>query len=309
MKKTILLLMLAFACLLASCAETETMTSSETDVSDESYEMTDPQEYYTEVRYITKDGMIVSDDDSTYLFVKYPAASEELCVGDVVCITYDEKDRVLSDGVLTEAETGKTYRWDEMIGKVAVCNVCNIATAKPVIYLYPTEPTVCSVKVSLQGRLTCTYPAHGTDGWQNFTAHPDGTLVFPDGKSYYCLYWEGNTDTAADLSNGFCIKGEDTAAFLEQALAELGLNEREANEFIIYWLPKLQENPYNVISFDASVYESLAELSVTPAPDSLLRVFMTAKGSDTYVELAPQTLVPFDRHGFAVVEWGGTLIE
>ena len=134
-------------------------------------------------------------------------------------------------------------------------------------------------------------------------------MVFPDGKSYYCLYWEGKVDTAADLTSGFCVKGEDTAAFLEQALAKLGLNEREANEFIIYWLPKLQESPYNVISFDTSVYESFSKLSITPAPDSLLRVFMTARASNTYVEVTPQTFAPFDRHGFAVVEWGGTILE
>ena len=48
---------------------------------------------------------------------------------------------------------------------------------------------------------------------------------------------------------GFIVKGEDTAKFLEEKLEILGLNEREAEEFIIYWLPKLEANKYNYIRF------------------------------------------------------------
>ena len=49
------------------------------------------------------------------------------------------------------------------------------------------------------------------------------------------------------------MKGEDTAKFLEGALAELGLTEKEANTFIMYWLPQMENNPYNVISFARSM--------------------------------------------------------
>ena len=58
-----------------------------------------------------------------------------------------------------------------------------------------------------------------SNGWENFTACPDGTLIFPDGKQYYALYWEGERFANWDFSEGFCVKGEDTAAFLEWALA------------------------------------------------------------------------------------------
>ena len=181
---------------------------------------------------------------------------------------------------------------------------------KPVIYLYPEEDTECSVKVTLQnGKLTCTYPEHGANGWQNFTATPDGTLIFPDGKQYYALYWEGVTAAEWDFSKGFCVRGEDTAAFLEWALAEQGLSAREANEFIIYWLPIMQENPYNVISFQTKAYTDASALEIYPAPDSLLRVFMAFYASDTEVEIAPQTFDGFEREGFTVVEWGGSVFE
>jgi hypothetical protein len=176
---------------------------------------------------------------------------------------------------------------------------------KPVIYLYPEEKTLCSVKLTLDGELTCTYPEYSEDGWQNFVAEHDGTLVFPDGKEYYCLYWEGRSNMTADYSEGFCVKGEDTAAFLEKTLADIGLNDREANEFIIYWLPILQENVYNVISFQEESYRNAAELEITPAPDSILRVYMSYYASDKYVEIQPQQFDCFERKGFTVVEWGG----
>lgn len=179
-------------------------------------------------------------------------------------------------------------------------------TDKPVIYLYPEVPTVCSVRLDFDGILTCTYPTHGANGWQNFIAMPDGTLIFPDGREYYCLYWEGKANYEFDFSKGFCVKGSDTAAFLQEILPKLGLTAREANEFIIYWLPILQNSPYNVISFQQEAYTDAAKLNISPAPDSLLRVFMAAYPVDSAVDIEPQEFNGFVRNGFTVVEWGGS---
>lgn len=179
--------------------------------------------------------------------------------------------------------------------------------AKPVIYLYPEETTDVSVELTLDGKLTTVYPAYH-DGWQ-VTAQPDGTLTDSSGREYYCLYWEAESDVKYDLSKGFCIPGSQTAAFLEDALAKLGLTEREANEFIIYWLPLMQENAYNRIAFQTEVYESHAKLTVDPAPDTLIRVFMAWQGLDAPVEIPPQILTAPARTGFTVVEWGGSEVE
>ena len=183
-----------------------------------------------------------------------------------------------------------------------------ITVAKPIIYLYPEVPTMCSAKITLDGELTCTYPAHGENGWQEFVATPDGTLIFPDGKEYYALYWEGVQHASWDFSKGFCVRGEDTATFLEWALAEQGLTPREANEFIVYWLPLMQDNPYNVISFQTDAYTDGAVLEITPTPDSLLRVFMAYYPSDAEVDIQPQAFDGFVRQGFTVVEWGGSRV-
>lgn len=178
---------------------------------------------------------------------------------------------------------------------------------KPVIYLYPEKEIEVSVSLTLDGRLTCTYPAYN-DGWK-VTASPDGTLTDIKGQTYNYLYWEGETYAQYDLTKGFCVKGEDTAAFLESALDRLGLTRREANEFIVYWLPLMEQNSYNIISFQMDIYTDAAQLEVSPAPDTLIRVFMAWQAADGFVELPEQELTAPERTGFTVVEWGGTEIQ
>ena len=181
--------------------------------------------------------------------------------------------------------------------------------AKPVIYLYPEAETSVSVELVYNGELTCLYPQPDGDGVWKVTAAPDGTLTGEDGMEYNYLYWEGISSAEYDFSEGFCVAGSDSAAFLEDALEKLGLTRREANEFIVYWLPKLETNPYNLIAFQGKSYTDTAELTVDPAPDTMIRVFMAWKPLKQPVEIAPQELAAPVREGFTVVEWGGAEVE
>lgn len=176
---------------------------------------------------------------------------------------------------------------------------------KPVIYLYPEEETQVEVSLALEGELTASYPDYG-GGWR-VLARPDGTLTDPaTGREYYCLFWEGVSGADYDLSEGFVVAGEDTADFLERTLARLGLSDREANEFILYWLPRMEQHPYNLISFQTSAYTEAAALRVEPQPDTVIRVFMAWKPLPAPVEAAPQHLPQGpERRGFTLVEWGG----
>lgn len=180
--------------------------------------------------------------------------------------------------------------------------------AKPVIYLYPTQQTDVTVQLDYEGELTCTYPAYA-EGW-HVSAAPDGTLTNrADGREYTYLYWEGQRAVDYDFSQGFVVPGDETAAFLQQTLAALGLLPREYNECIVYWLPLLQQNPYNLISFQQEAYTEGAALQVTPQPDSMLRVFMACKPLDAPIDIEPQPLPAFERQGFTLVEWGGCLVD
>ena len=175
---------------------------------------------------------------------------------------------------------------------------------KPVIYLYPTKPTNVSVKLDLDGILSCTYPKYN-NGW-NVKAMPDGTLYDTKGMQYDYLFWEGKSEYTFDFSTGYCVKGEDTESFLETKLEELGLNRHEANDFITYWLPKMEGNKYNIISFQTKAYTDHAKLNISPNPDTMIRVFMTYKASDIWKEMKEEKIdITPVRSGFTVVEWGG----
>lgn len=175
---------------------------------------------------------------------------------------------------------------------------------KPVIYLYPQKETDVIVKLDFNGTLTDTYPTYN-DGW-NVTAYPNGTLINKnDGKEYSYLFWEGQRNVDYKISEGFVVKGSNVKDFLQEKLEYMGLTPKEYNEFIVYWLPRMQHNKYNLISFQTTDYTDNAKLEITPKPDSMLRVFMTFKAVDGPVSIKPQTLSKFTRRGFTVIEWGG----
>lgn len=182
----------------------------------------------------------------------------------------------------------------------------DIVTAeKPVIYLYPAEETDITVKLDYNGEFFVTYPAY-EDGW-SVTAYPDGRIINKaDGEEYSYLFWEGYSSFECDFTTGFVVKGEDTEAFLREKLKLMGLLPSEYNEFIVYWLPRMIDNPYNLISFQQEAYTDNAVLEITPTPDSIQRVFMAYKPLKEEIEIAEQKLEPFTREGFAVIEWGGS---
>ena len=181
---------------------------------------------------------------------------------------------------------------------------------KPIIYIYPEEKMQISVKLGKPEKLTCTYPKY-TDEWK-VIANPDGTLEdIATGREYYSLYWEGLEYSAGkNMQEGFIVKNEDIVYFLEEKLEILGLNDIEAQEFIIYWLPKLEQNNYVYIRF--KTMEEINEempLIFSKNPDTLIRIMMEWKGMDKYKEIKEQKLEKTERNGFTIVEWGGVEIK
>lgn len=182
-----------------------------------------------------------------------------------------------------------------------------IRVYKPVIYLYPAATQNVRVALDYNGTLTHTYPKYPAQGW-NVEARPDGELRdLATGKTYYELFWEGESHYKYDVSTGFVVKGEETADFLDNALAQLGLNRREANEFITFWLPQLERNPYNLLHFATTEYTTQAKLNVSPHPDTEIRFILVYSPLSQPINIKPQTLNAPPRKGFTLVEWGGQM--
>ena len=223
------------------------------------------------------------------------AAYGDFCVGDTIEVQYapmymieDYLYRLIPESIAMsdfELQPGADY--------------------KPVIYLYPEEKTEISVQLDYNGTLTVTEPQYG-DGW-NVTAYPDGRII-SDGTEYPYLFWEGERAYELDMNEGFCVSGEDTECFLREKLSYLGLNAAETADFLEFWLPHMTDNTYNIIRFHSEDYTDNATLDISPAPDTLIRVYMTFEASDVSVDITPQQLEAApERSGFTVVEWGGGL--
>lgn len=178
---------------------------------------------------------------------------------------------------------------------------------KPILYLYPEEEQEIRVSIKSEDHeVVYSYPKYHEE-WK-VLAHPNGGLLDQEtNKKYYALFWETEgPQLVKELKEGFIVTPENASTFLEEQLALLGLNDRERNEFIIYWLPKLEQHPYNAIYFAQEEYEQAVQLAITPTPDVLIRIMMLWQPLDSPMSLEPQILPePPQRKGFVAVEWGG----
>ena len=181
---------------------------------------------------------------------------------------------------------------------------------KPIIYLYPTTDTKVAVQLGNNNKITSSYPKY-ENGW-NVLAKPNGDLLdLNTNRNLYSLYYESQTVEKYEATkDGFVVRGADTIEFLEEKLAKLGLTEREAEEFIVYWLPRLQQNKYNYIRFATQdEINTNMPINITPKPDTLIRIMMTFKGLDRPINVIEQKIETPKRDGFVAVEWGGTEIK
>ena len=179
---------------------------------------------------------------------------------------------------------------------------------KPVIYLYPEEETELEVKIPTVD-FTTTYPLY-RNGW-DVVASPDGTLVDKNNREYNYLYWEGYTNYQVDLSEGFVVSKDKYIDFLEDKLAYVGLSDKEACDFISYWLPLMNEYDYCLVSFQKD-YSEKVKIEYSVEPNNELVVFTAIQGLDEPIQVVEQDLSSykdFVREGFVSVEWGGRFIQ
>ncbi len=178
---------------------------------------------------------------------------------------------------------------------------------KPILYLYPQKDMKLSIKLQNSDNIIHSYPKYPENGWE-VNVKKDGTIIY-NNRKYYSLYWEMNSYDNFDFDEGFIVKKDNIVSFLERSLKMMGLNFKESQEFIIYWLPILEQNELNLIKFETSEYNKKEPIEISPKPDTLIRIMMLFKPIDsTNILIKEQTLPRYKRVGFTVVEWGGTKI-
>lgn len=187
---------------------------------------------------------------------------------------------------------------------------------KPVIYLYSDKDMTANMELDPKGTFTFTYPEY-KDGWEVKVQSEGGVQV--DGKDYPYLFWEAESEGMKyRLSNGrlpgFLIPSKDVVSFLEEKLGSLGLNSQERTDFITYWGPLLTQKKHAFIQFlvDDEYEADIASINIDPSPENMRRVYIICSVTDSEnigMEIIPQEFSSFERNGFTVVEWGGTILD
>jgi len=202
---------------------------------------------------------------------------------------------------------------------------------KPVVYLYPPRDTDVTVRLPGQTSIVRSVPVYEdrwhvhADPWGNLSdlsparscASIDGTypgLAYAPAacreNRYPYLYWSGTIKGVAypKASGGWAVSRDELPAFLAKRIRDAGLNEKEATDMAAYWTPVLlaKNAPYYRISFlQTRELNAFAPMTITPRPDTVIRLFLDWEPLTGSVRIEPQDLQAPQRNGFTVVEWGG----
>lgn len=172
---------------------------------------------------------------------------------------------------------------------------------KPAIYLYPEKPTGVKVNLNIKGTITDSIPEYKT-GWE-VRVTPDGKI---DGKYDYLFYEAQLEETVKLLDEGWIVPYCNLENWFDEYLPQMGLNKKEIKDFKDYWLKALSPARYYIIKMvDREFLDKHLKLSITPEPQTLIRVILCFEAVDEYRDIKPPKLQPIERKGFTAVEWGG----
>ncbi|MBI4136511.1 hypothetical protein HY469_00455 [Candidatus Roizmanbacteria bacterium] len=189
-------------------------------------------------------------------------------------------------------------------------------SCKPALYLYPEQETELTVQVIPNGYITESIPKHGQNGW-HVIAHPDGSVYtkyeIPHTKYDYLYYEASIKNVAIPHDTGWVKMTDQLPVFFADVLPKLGLNEKESQDFLDYWLPKLQieGTRWFITLIDEDEVNRVEPVSFSVQPEYFHRIRFYFENIDhkiaspiTTYEL-PDT--NYERNGFTVIDWGGIM--
>jgi hypothetical protein len=183
---------------------------------------------------------------------------------------------------------------------------------KPVIYLYPTNPTLVNVTVNSTGSVVVSNPTYPQGGWKNILANPGGTLQY-EGNQYSELFYETSVTQFQKPTSGIVLASATLSTSLNAILDQLGLIGNEKQEFLSYWIPRLKalHSPYIFFSIlSPSAKTQIDAVTIKPKPDTMIDFIAYFKAvetpeNNTVLQLPKQP----ERIGFTAVEWGGVIAK
>ena len=194
---------------------------------------------------------------------------------------------------------------------------------KPVILLYDdekkeNEEVNITLKLNNDIDIGMTYPQPTEIGkkeyqWSGkYTSNGtnEACQIIIGEKKYEYLFWEGPPrNKEAFKGQVIGINKGQFVTEIEILLEKLGLNEREINDFIVYWLTKLNQlTAFKVTICDKSYDNEIAQLEVNGFTQ-IHRVMLKFEEVETIEGLPTiESISPLQRpSGKYIIEWGAVL--
>jgi len=178
---------------------------------------------------------------------------------------------------------------------------------KPMIYLYPKRTTEYTIALDSSISVKSMYPKTKHNKW-DVIASPEGEIIDKrTKKKYYGLFWDGGYWIPPKTDSGFLIKSERFSEVLDSLLELKGLNYREREECVTFWLEKIAAYPWVKLQFFDHSFAEQNPIKIDPTPTSFIRVFMVFTGMNSPQIFPAQNIYQYSRNGDVAVEWGGEI--
>lgn len=189
----------------------------------------------------------------------------------------------------------------------------NIRTAlgigcyKPNIYIYGADGQTVRVIMQTPGLIVKSIPEYEPENGWVVTAGNDGLLTTAAGERYDFLFYESMTErTLFETEEGFYVAAESRTEQWEKILSAYGFTGQEIDDFVAFWDEKLEKKDYIMYPQGTQTVDEAMPVEILPVPEHMTRMWFVFEAYDGQSYRQPE-IVPFDRSGYAVVEWGGMI--
>jgi len=182
----------------------------------------------------------------------------------------------------------------------------DVSCYKPNIYIYSEEEQDVKITFKYPELLTDVIPDYKNE-W-NVKAYPNGNLIDEYNKKYDYLFYESLTNKSFfETQEGFLINKDIRKENFESILNSYGLNKKEINDFNEFWCNKLDAGK-NYIMYPqlTEKVDSAMPIKIEPKPSTIYRIWFVFEEYKEQDIITPN-IVPIERKGFTVIEWGGMI--
>lgn len=203
---------------------------------------------------------------------------------------------------------------DPQVDSLATVSCKYLLTASPWLYAYSDFDQTVDLTVNPIGGMQYAQPAlNGGNTW-SVTTQRNGNMLF-NNRETDGLLWEYHKESVKHAyaefedkpNKGFIVSADQFKPFMAGLMNQIGLNEQEKKNALAELNRESSkiESPFVKVAFvPTSFVDEAFPLSISPAPDSVNRVYFEITELGTYQHIETPKLPVVSRNGLTIVETG-----